>query len=228
MFKNLLMLLVVAACSRAPAPQTVEPVELDGQTQPTEDVKQTTAQDSAPGADGVNAADAAALDIVLSAAAVGGLWVVDANGEAVGVLVQRGHADLSTAMTTDLLRDGALVYSPKAGVFFGIQMSSGKVIAPRLGVGDGTCNEVVTAGYYTDDSYVSGQSYAFVYKEQWYKVKDYQAMIFVPCGGTVTNGPDPKCSPHNGSCRGFAVKQADLPLPNLFAAPLSFAWLAPK
>jgi len=228
MYYKLLIFLLFASCSRAPVAQTVEPVELDAQTQPVEDGKQTTALDSAAGADGLGPTDTAAMDIVLTAAAVGGLWVVDANGEAVGVLVQRGHADLSTAMTTDLLRDGALVYSPKAGVFFGIQMSTGKVIAPRLGVGDGTCSEVVTAGYYTDDSYVSGQSYAFVYKEQWYKVKDYQPMIFVPCGGTVSNGPDPKCAPHNGSCRGFAVKQTDLPMPAIFPGPLSYAWLAPK
>lgn len=228
MLKKLLIILLLASCGRAPVAQTVEPIELDAQAQPVEDGKQAPAQDGATGADGANPTDAAVMDVVLTAAAVGGLWIVDANGDAVGVLVQRGHADLSTAMTTDLLRDGALVYSPKAGVFFGIQMSTGKVIAPRLGVGDGTCNEVVTAGYYTDDSYVSGQSYAFVYKEQWYKIKDYQPMIFVPCGGTVTNGPDPKCSPHNGSCRGFAVKQTDLPMPAIFPAPLSFAWLAPK
>ena len=39
------------------------------------------------------------------------------------------------------LRDGALVYAPKAGVFFGLQMSTGKVLAPRLGVTDTSCSD---------------------------------------------------------------------------------------
>ncbi len=159
-------------------------------------------------------------------AALGGLWVVDAGGKPVGMLVQRGHTAMSVGGAVDVLRDGALVYSPQFGVFFGVQMSTGKVINPRLGVADTTCGAPVTAGYYTEGDAISGQGFAFVYNGLWYRVEDYKPLQLVACGGTVPEGAPGKCAPHNGSCRGFPVKQMATAPPVQFAAPLQFTWLA--
>ncbi len=161
-----------------------------------------------------------------SVAALGGLWVVDANAKPVGVLIQRGHTAFSVGGAVDVLRDGALVYSPQFGIFFGVQMSSGKVVNPRLGVADTTCDAPVTAGYYTEGDAISGQGLAFVYNGVWYRVEDYKPLQLVACGGTVPEGAPGKCAPHSGSCRGFAVKQMAAAPPVQFAAPLQFAWLA--
>ncbi|MSQ81614.1 MAG: hypothetical protein EXR77_01690 [Myxococcales bacterium] len=158
--------------------------------------------------------------------AVGGLWVTDAEGKAVGVMVQRGHATLSIGATVDVLRDGALVWSPQYGIFFGVQMSTGQVIHPRLGVTDSSCAEPITAGYYTDGDAISGQSFAFVYNGSWYRIEDYKPLQLVACGGTVPDGAPGKCSPHNGSCRGFGVKKMLTGPPLQFAAPLQFSWVA--
>ncbi|MBM4342671.1 MAG: hypothetical protein FJ100_04780 [Deltaproteobacteria bacterium] len=159
-------------------------------------------------------------------AALGGLWVVDAGGKPVGALVQRGHSALSVGGAVDLLRDGAVVYSPQFGVFFGVQMSTGKVVHPRLGVADTTCDAPVTAGYYTEGDAISGQGLAFVYNGTWYRIEDYKPLQLVTCGGTVPEGAPGKCAPHNGSCRGFPVKQMAVAPPLQFAAPLQFAWLS--
>ena len=140
--------------------------------------------------------------------------------------MQRGHAALGTGGTPDVLRDGAIVYSPKAGVFFGLQMSTGKVITPRLGVSDASCATPVVAGYYADGDSTSGYGYAFVYNGAWYRVADGQPLQLVACGGTVAEGVDPKCSQHSGSCRGFGVQPFLPPLPVTFPAPMAFAWLA--
>ena len=176
------------------------------------------------------AADGAATDSAppppATAPAFGGLWVVDANGVPIGVLVQRGHPGLTQGGGIDLLRDGVLVYAPKAAIFFGLQMSSGRVVSPRLGVADTSCEEPVVAGYYTEGDAISGQGYAFVYANKWYRIKDFKATQLVSCGGTVPDGPAPKCAPHTGSCRGFPVQAIAPGLPVEFAAPLAFAWLS--
>lgn len=215
---GLVVVCALGACSRRPAAAAVEPIALDASAEPDATVG---------AADAGTAQDAkVAPDVVVSAPVGGGLWVVDAAGQPVGVLVQRGHAALATGGLPDVLRDGAVVYSPKAGVFFGLQMSTGKVITPRLGVADASCTTPTVAGYYADGNFTSGYGYAFVYNGGWYRVADGQPLQLVACGGTVAEGVDPKCSPHNGSCRGFAVQSFQPPLPVAFSAPLAFAWLA--
>jgi hypothetical protein len=205
------------ACSRQ-TPDAVEPVELDAAVEPQPDV-------IAPPADVVVQPGA---DTTGTVPALGGLWVVDAQGQPVGVLVQRGHPSVSTGGQVDLLRDGAVVYSPKAGVFFGLQMSTGQVIAPRLGVSDSACDQPLVAGYYTDEAFVSGFGYAFVYRNAWYQVQGGQPVQLVSCAGTVADGVGAKCAPHSGSCRGFPVDAwGNKPAPpTSFPAPLGFSWLS--
>ena len=219
---TLLACLLACACTRRPATAGVEPIALDASAAANDasgaaEDATTATKDASSGAD---------VSVVPAAPVVGGLWVVDAAGQPIGVLVQRGHASLSMGGQPDVLRDGALVYSPKAGVFFGLQMSTGKVITPRLGVGDPSCTTPVVAGYYSDGDFTSGYGYAFVYNGAWYRVQDGQALQLVACGGTVAEGVDPKCTQHSGSCRGFPVSSFLPPLPVSFPGPLGFSWLA--
>lgn len=210
---------MLAACSRSAPSPALEPVSLA-------DAQAAGADAGATG----TGADASADAPPAAVPAVGGLWVVDADGQPVGVLVQRGHPNLSgaSASSSDLLRDGALVYSPKAGVFFGVQMSTGKVISPRLGVTDGSCAVPVVAGYYTEGAFTSGQGYAFVFAGKWWRVKDFTASTLVSCGGTVPDGVEGGCAVHSGSCRGFPVQAFAPPLPLEFPWPMAFSWLSGK
>lgn len=213
--------LLACACSRAPTTDAVEPVTVG-----TADAAVGVGESDAKASADVDAGDA--TDAAAPVANVGGgLWVVDAAGLPIGVVVGRGHPSLSAAGTLDVLRDGVVVYSPKAGVFVSLQMSTGKVIAPRIGVSDTTCTGVAVAGYYAGgDEPISGQAYAFVYQNQWYRIAAYQPAQLVTCGGTVPDGVDGKCAPHAGTCRGFPVETFAPPLPTVFPAPMAFSWLA--
>lgn len=211
---------VAGGCSRVPAAQ-VEPVAVV-------DAGSNAAgagADTASGDGQTTAADADAL--APSPASSGGLWIVDSAGAQVGVLIQRGHPSLSLGSGIDILRDGALVYSPATGLFFGVQMSTGIIINPRLGVADSSCSAPVVAGYYTEGNAISGQGYAFVFNEKWYRIEPYQPLQLVTCGGTVADGPGGKCAPHSGTCRGFPVKMISPKLPLQFKGPLQFSWGAP-
>ena len=215
------VLIAATACSRAPIGDAVEPVTVG-----TDDAAVGAGDPDAQGSNDVDAV-AATDDAVANANAGGGLWVIDAAGQPIGVLVGRGHPALSAAGTLDILRDGIVVYSPKAGVFFSVQMSSGKVIAPRIGVTDTTCTGVAVAGYDAGtDEPISGPAYAFVYQNQWYRIEAYKPASLVSCGGTVADGVDGKCAPHAGTCRGFPVQTFAPSLPTVFPAPLAFSWLA--
>lgn len=155
----------------------------------------------------------------------GGIWVVDAQGNAVGVLVQRGHALQGQADSVDPLRDGVMVYAPGANLFFGVEMVSGKILVPRLGVGDGACNIPVVAGYYTAGEEVSGMRYGFAWRGLWYRIEDGADLKLVSCAGVTKQGAEPNCVLHSGSCRGFPVSKASVPLPQSFPPPLSFKWV---
>lgn len=205
------------ATGEAVAPVSLRPAAADGTHHAAADTA-PAGGDAAQPLDGKGSA---------GAAAAGGLWVVDAQGKPVGVLVQRGHPSLSSGSGIDLLRDGALVYIPSAGVFLGLQMSTGLIIRPRLGVDDSACSKPLVAGYYTDSDAISGPAYAFPYNGQWYRVDDYQPLVLVTCGGTVADGVAGKCAPHNGTCRGFAVKPFATQLPQSFEGPLQLSWMAP-
>jgi len=172
------------------------------------------------------AGDVADPNDVAGPQAGGGLWVVDANGGAVGVLVSRGHPYTQN----DPLQDAVTVFSPKGDLFFSLRMSSGKVIVPKMGVSDGACGQVVVAGNYPNlDGVLSGVQVGVAFKGDWYRVKPGEPLSLVPCAGTTSEGDDPKCVPHSGSCRGFPVeKLPDGILPASFPAPLKVVFVAGK
>ncbi len=225
---GLCLALTLLGCSKNASTQ-VEPLSVDDTLAVGADASNSSDDADTSSVDALSNDTDTGQATIKNGTGVGGLWVVDAKGQPVGAVVQRGHPNLGSngATTSDLLRDGVLVYSPKTALFFGMQMSTGKVLSPRLGVADATCQTPIVAGYYTDGDFVSGQGYAFVYAGSWYKIKDFATVSFVTCGGTVQDGADGVCSPHAGSCRGFPVQSISPQLATSFAAPLAFAWLTP-
>lgn len=155
----------------------------------------------------------------------GGIWVVDATGDAVGALVQRGHPHQGPSDSVDVLRDGVLIYAPGADLFFGVEMVSGKILVPRLGVADGACNVPLVAGYYTDGADLAGMRYGFAWRGMWYRIDDGAPLKLVSCAGVTKQGVEPKCVLHTGSCRGFPVSKVSVPLPLSFTGPLAFKWI---
>ncbi|MCO4760614.1 MAG: hypothetical protein KC502_03875 [Myxococcales bacterium] len=158
--------------------------------------------------------------------AAAGLWVVDAQGTKVGLLIQRGHPFQTQDGQIDILRDGVLVYSMTDQVFFGVEMNSGKVLVPRLGIADPQCSVPSVAGYYAKGTETSGMNYAFVYAGKWWRIKAGQPTELVQCAGVTKQGATPTCVLHSGTCRGFPVEKLPSPtLPKVFAAPLHFTVL---
>lgn len=210
----------VASCGeRAPA----EPVELHQTPTQTDDTSPVEGDSPHGAADGTPDDTGAPGE---GSAPGGRLWVVDAGGQPVGVLIQRGHPWMGDGSTTpDLLRDGVLLYAPADNLFFGVTMSSGQVLAPRLGVADPACNEPVVAGYYVDGPEVSGFGLGFVYRGAWYRVRGGEQLSLEPCAGIVKDGPNGQCVLHSGSCRGFPLdKDNQVETPTSFTPPLAFAW----
>ena len=217
----LALFLSAAACSKEPS--MVEPLEVMAGFDSAIDLGQLDKDALRPGEDAVikdgNRPGGGALG------AGGGIWVVDASGGAVGVLVQRGHPHQGQADSVDPLRDGVLVYSPEADIFFGVEMVSGKILVPRLGVADGACDIPLVAGYYTAGEDVAGMRYGFAWRGLWYRVSDGAPLKLVSCAGVTKQGAEPQCVLHSGSCRGFPVSKVSVPLPQSYAAPLKFKWL---
>lgn len=215
-------LLVAVGCEQAA--RSAEPVKVAQAEDPDvvtglpgQDTGEVTAPDA--GLEPAGSDDAAASDPV-----PGGLWVLDAKGVPVGLLVQRGHPHHGDSDLPDLLRDGVLVYAPGPGLFFGLSMATGEVLVPRLGVLDGACDQPLVAGYYAAGPEISGMDYGFAWRGSWYRIAPAAAVKLVECAGTTKQGVKPKCVLHSGTCRGFPVEKISPKLPLAFPAPMKFAW----
>ena len=217
----LALALFAAGCGREPA--MVEPLEVTAGFDSETELGR--ADDTAP----IRGKDSIAKDGSRpgggSVGSGGGIWVVDAAGDPVGVLVQRGHPHQGQANGVDPLRDGVLVYAPAADLFFGVEMVSGKVLVPRLGVADGACNIPLVAGYYTAGEDVAGMRYGFAWRGLWYRIVDGAPLKLVSCAGVTKQGAEPLCVLHSGSCRGFPVSKVAVSLAQSFAGPLTFKWV---
>ncbi len=211
--------LALAGCSRDPA-AAVEPLPVDAPVEPTADAPVNAPEDgSLPGAGDADAT------VGGRGAGPGGLWVVDATNDPIGVLIQRGHPWVGEGLGVDPLLDGALVYAPGAGLFFAVALATGEVLAPRVAVKDSDCQLPAVAGYYADGDEESGRDMAFVFAGKWFRIKAGEGLQLVPCQGITKPGAGGICVKHSGSCRGFPVEKIAVDLPTSFAAPMRFAWL---
>lgn len=227
-WRNVLALCAVTAfaigCARSER-EAVEPIAVTDGTARVGDLADETvaAGDDAAQNDAQTATDSASRGGAGSVA--GGLWVVDASGLVVGWLVQRGHPFQAQDGKADILRDGVLVYSASEKVFFGVEMTTGKVLVPRLGIADPQCSKPSVAGYYAAGDQISGMDYAFAYNASWWRVRSGQKTELVQCAGVTKQGATPTCVLHSGTCRGFPVEPLPSPkLPTSFKPPLRFSF----
>lgn len=230
-----IMLLMTCACGRS-ARQAAEPIAVSDGNQQQQDApvpgddsapEDSAPEDSTPEDSTPEDADKAAPGDTGAGGASqgGGLWVVDAAGAPVGWLVQRGHPFQAQDGQVDILRDGVLVYAPSEQVFFGIEMTSAKILVPRLGISDPQCTKPSVAGYYAQGDQISGMAYAFTYNGKWWRIQGGQPTALVQCAGVTKQGATPTCVLHSGTCRGFPVEVLPSPkLPVAFKAPLHFAF----
>jgi len=206
--------LLVCACSDKVDPALVEPADgttdsalpTDAPTGPTT-APDTTAPDTHEGGGNPNAS---------------GIWVEDANGASVGMLVRRGSDDQVAGRT---IYDIVTVYHPVSGLFFEITMTDGTVRLPQnTYFQDANCTTPMGIGIGTCQDCKSGYGTGFLHKGKWYRVVggvDYSQM---GPDGLMKGGLSTECVAHGtGTAKGYPVQavSGDQP-PFTFAAPLRF------
>ena len=153
-----------------------------------------------------------------------GLWVVDEQGVAVGVLVRRGSDDTAARSS---VYDRVQVYHPASALFFDVTMHDGRVRFPEkvyfkgssctvpLGIAVGACGDC-RAGY----------QLAFMHEERWYEVIGGSSSEVIPNDASLEMGISSSCVPHSSSStRAFPVREVsgETP-PQRFTPPLRFVW----
>ncbi|MCC6620098.1 MAG: hypothetical protein IT385_02515 [Deltaproteobacteria bacterium] len=210
----LALALSLSACNDKPGPEAVDPAD-DGTTTapdaPTDDAPPADAPPTDARRDGQGADPDPS-----------GLWVEDADGTSVGLLVRRGSDD---QIADRAIYDIVTVFHPPSGLFFEITMSDGKVRYPQntffsgydcgepMGVAVGACTEC-KAGY----------GAGFLHAGGWWRLRGGTTFETMAPGSLYKGGLSTECIAHGTSnAKGFAVQRVvdDAP-PLTFAPPLRF------
>jgi hypothetical protein len=210
--------LLACACSDgAGQPVTVPPSDL---------AEDTPGADAAPPRDSASSGDGRAADAWRpGAGGLGGaLFVVDASGKDVGVLIRRGSDD-STA--GHAIYDTVTVFHPGSGLFFDITMTDATPLLPGTtffsGAGCGTPVGVSAGGCATCRA---GHGIGFLHHGVWWRVIAGAARELIPNGATHPPTAAGTCVPHSASgSPAFPVETVPGPTPpTSFTAPLRFQW----
>lgn len=175
-------------------------------------------------ADRVNIGEALAKDgqVFWPEAPMGALSVVDAAGRLVGILVARTHPQRGDSD----LYDAVQVYNPEYRLFFGIHMSSGKVLLPaKIMFGQGSCSGKVGVRA-TCPECLSGYDLGFSWGNTWYRMEGGVERESFTYSAYVPPESDGKCTGHGMSSTYAYPAQAVDPLesPPAFSGPLQFVW----
>jgi hypothetical protein len=207
------------ACGDAkPGPTAVEPDDGDTPATPADDtapVQETSAPDDAD-----TRSDTPPPDNPPGAADVAGVWVDDANGVPVGLLIRRGSDD---ATASRAIYDFITVYDPVSGLFFELTMTDAEVRYPPntffdgfscqtpIGIGNGPCQECRSAW-----------NLAFRHQGKWYKLRGGATFETRGPGSVLKGGIATECVAHGtANAKVFVVDPllTNAP-PASFAAPL--------
>ncbi len=153
---------------------------------------------------------------------VSGIWLEDANGVDVGLLVRRGSDD---ATASRAIYDFVTVFEPVSGLFFEVTMTDGRVRYPQntffqggqcdipIGIGVGTCSDCRSAW-----------GLGFLHAGKWYKVRGGTSAETRSPNGVLKGGIADTCVAHGtSSAKVFVVDAVELDAPPVsFAAPLRF------
>lgn len=220
---GLLLFLVLGpwACAEdKPGPAVVPP---DDSSAPLDTTAEATAPAETSAPDAPSDPDARPPDNPPGASDVAGLWVDDANGVPVGLLVRRGSDD---ATASRAIYDFVTVYDPVSGLFFELTMTDAEVRYPPntffqgfscdtpIGIGVGPCQECRSAW-----------NLAFRHAGRWYKVRGGANFETRGPGSVLKGGIATECVAHGtANAKVFLVDpvESNAP-PATFAAPLRFS-----
>lgn len=211
-----LLLFLLAACADKAAPIKVEPSD-------SGDLAETDTPDLTTPSDQTSDQDTPPRDVPLGATPTGGLWVFDANGTPVGLLVRRGSDDVTSGRA---IYDFVTVYHPDSDLFFEVTMSDGQVRLPPntyfsgfgcdtpVGLGVGACTECRAA-----------HSLGFLHGGRWWRLRAGASFAVMGPGSVMKGGLATECVAHGtANAKLFPVDPATgTTPPTSFAAPLRFA-----
>ncbi|MFO0745195.1 MAG: hypothetical protein U1F43_05885 [Myxococcota bacterium] len=206
--------LALAACSDKPGPAVVGP----GDDTPSSDDTPTTPIDSAQPTDAPSTHDSHGGGNPDAS----GIWVQDANGVPVGLLVRRGSDD---QIADRAIYDIVTVFNPTSGLFFEITMSDGIVRYPQNTFFRGfDCQDPIGIGIGSCVDCKSGYGAAFLHTGRWFKVKGGVPFETMAPDAVFKGGLNTDCIAHGTSnAKGFPVVQViENAPPTTFAAPLEF------
>lgn len=214
-----LTLLVLAACGDRAEPAIVPPHDAPAEaSDPDADAPTPPTTDAAPTAD----LPRPPTDAAPGTSTPSGLWVEDAAGVPVGLLVRRGSDD---AIAARAIYDFVTVYHPASDLFFEVTMSDGVVRLPPntffsgfgcdtpVGIGVGSCTECRAAW-----------SLGFLHGGRWWRLRGGALFETMGPGSVMKGGLSTDCVAHGTSnAKLFRVDPATGTTPPLtFAPPLRF------
>jgi len=215
-----ILLLSIGCGDAKPGPAAVD---ADDSATTADGVPDTRADD-APDATVADATapDTTAPDTRPGASDVSGIWVDDANGVPVGLLVRRGSDDPTASRA---IYDFVTVFDPVSGLFFELTMTDGVVRYPANTFFDGfSCDIPIGIGVGTCSDCRSAWNLGFLHKGRWYKMRGGAAWETRGPGSVLKGGTATECVAHGtASAKVFVVDPVETNAPPLtFAAPLRF------
>ena len=154
----------------------------------------------------------------------GGLWVIDSDGQGVGVLVRRGSDD---NLVYRAIYDLVTVYHPGSGLFFEITMTDASVRRPSTTFfSTASCDNPVGISYGGCAECRSGPGTALLHDGAWYRVTAGVTYEVTTAGSTLGSGLQDACSSHHtDSAKIFPVTEVTgTTPPKSFSPPLHIAW----
>lgn len=216
----LALTLLLAACADKPGPAAVEPGDATATATDASPTGTTTADTTSPTA----SADGGTPDRPLPSGNpnASGIWVQDADGNPVGLLVRRGSDDQIASRT---IYDIVTVFHPQSGLFFEITMSDAVVRYPQNTFFRGfDCQEPIGIGIGSCTDCKSGFGTAFLHNGKWYKVRGGVTWDTMGPDALFKGGMNADCIAHGTSnAKGYPVVQVETNAPpTSFTAPLEF------
>ena len=227
--RTTLLLLLSSACGAAtslgactgdkPGPALVD---ADDTSTPADvQVDGTTAPDATSTPDGT-VSDTTPADTRPGTSDVSGIWVEDANGVGVGLLVRRGSDD---ATASRAIYDFVTVFEPVSGLFFEVTMTDAVVRYPPNTFFDGySCDAPVGIGIGPCADCRSAWNLGFRHADKWYKMRGGATFETRSPGSVLKGGISSECVAHGtASAKVFVVDRVELNAPPVtYAAPLRF------
>lgn len=215
------------ACSETNAPGPVLVDSADGSAEDATPSDTAVSQDATPG--DINAGDTLAPgdsrapdDVPAGTEDPAGLWLEDADGVPLGLLVRRGGDDVTAGRA---IYDLVTVYHPASGLFVEVTMTDAVVrYPPNTFFQSGSCDVPVGIGVGPCETCKSAWGIGFLHGGKWYKVRGGAPFEVRGPGSVLKGGLATECVAHGTSnAKVFVVDPVTGTTPPLtLKAPLRF------